>query len=261
MREWTGQNTAMFAVMSRQASRDFDAWAINAMGIPGVVLMENAGRGTVETMRGSLGLVAMRRATIVCGGGNNGGDGFVIARHLANLGVAVQIVLCGDPARLRGDALINHTICQKMNLPTEHLAPDVPDLHKKIQKLTAGCDVIVDALFGTGLKGELAEPFVRLISCLNAQPAPIVAVDIPSGLDCDTGDPLPVCIEAVATVTFGGLKHGFVVNPDARCATGRVFVASIGIEPNRTLYHVSILRTTVYNIHSIKLMLRKRSLS
>ncbi len=218
--------------MSRQAARDFDAWAINEMGIPGVVLMENAGRGTVEAMRGAMGLAAMQRATIICGGGNNGGDGFVIARHLANHGVAVNIVLCGDPARLRGDALVNHNICRHMNLPTEQLAPDGPDLHKKIQQLTTESDVVVDALFGTGLRGELAEPFVRLISSLNACPAPIVAVDIPSGLDCDTGDPLPVSIEATATVTFGGLKQGFVNNPDARCATGRIFVASIGIEPS-----------------------------
>ena len=229
MNEWTGHNTRQFAIMSRDRARAFDARAINELKIPGVVLMENAGRGATEVILGLIGPI--HRAVIFCGGGNNGGDGFVIARHLFNRGSSVQIVFCADPARLGGDALINYQICRNMQIPVMPLEADKPGLLKEVKTLTANCDVIVDALFGTGLKGELAEPFVKLICAINAQTPPIVAIDIPSGLDCDTGLPLPVCIEATTTVTFGGLKQGFVPNPDSHRATGRVFVASIGIEP------------------------------
>lgn len=230
MKEWTGDNTAEFAVMSRQAARDFDAWAIRTVGIPGAVLMENAGRGAVEVIVDVLGFSA-KRAAVFCGGGNNGGDGFVIARHLYNRGWHVQIVLCTIPMRLNGDALLNYEICRRMNLAIRELDIDKVEVLTPVQTLCNGCDIIVDALFGTGLSRPLDEPMVRLICLLNAQRIPIVAVDIPSGLDCDTGQPLPVSIEAAATVTFGGLKAGFVNNPESRRATGRVFVASIGIQP------------------------------
>ncbi len=232
MNEWTGQNTLAFAVMSRQAAQAFDAYAIQTLGIPGVVLMENAGRGVVEVLVGPLGLNPLKRSVVFCGAGNNGGDGFVIARHLINHGIAVQVVLCTDPSRLRGDAQINYEICCRMHIPMAVLDVESSELLVKVRSLVIGCDVIVDAIFGTGLKGELTEPFVRLISCLNAQNIPIAAVDIPSGLECDTGLPLPVSIEAIATITFGGLKQGFVQAPQSRKATGRVFVASIGAEPS-----------------------------
>ena len=229
MNEWTGQNTEQFAVMSRQAARAFDAYAMDVLKVPGVVLMENAGRGTAEVILGLPGPI--QRVVLFCGGGNNGGDGFVIARHLFNRGLGVQVVLCSDPARLRGDALVHYEICCRMQIPLSPLEVEKPELPATVRRLTAGSDMIVDALFGTGLKGELAEPFIRLICGLNAQRLPIVAVDIPSGLDCDSGLPLPVSIEAVATVTFAGLKQGFVKTPESRRATGRVFVASIGVDP------------------------------
>jgi NAD(P)H-hydrate epimerase len=231
MIEWTGDNTAGFVVMSRQAARDFDAWAIQTVGIAGAVLMENAGRGAAEVVADVLGFSA-GRAVVFCGGGNNGGDGFVIARHLHNRGGRVQIVLCADAAQLTGDARANYDICRRMHLPIMLLDVHSPHLLTTIKTLCGGCDVIIDALFGTGLGRPLDEPMVRLISGLNARCLPIVAVDIPSGLDCDTGLPLPVCIEATATVTFGGLKQGFVQNPASRAATGRIFIVSIGIEPS-----------------------------
>lgn len=232
MREWTGENTHMFTVMSRRSARAFDAHAMEELGIPGAVLMENAGRGAAEVILEHSGICPIEKAVIFCGCGNNGGDGFVIARHLVNRRCAVQIVLCGDPARVRGDALTHYHVCSRMHLPIARLEPRLAGLSTSVASHCQGSSVIVDALFGTGLKGELAEPFVALISCLNAQHIPIVAVDIPSGLDCDLGIPLPVSIEAAVTVTFGGLKEGFLNASDTRCATGRVFVASIGIDPN-----------------------------
>ncbi len=233
MNEWTGQNTDAFAVMSRQEARAFDQYAIETLGIPGIVLMENAGRRAAEVLLALPDWQPQPRTVVFCGTGNNGGDGFVIARHLANTGCAVKTVLCGDRQRLSGDARVNCEICRRMEIPSCELDPETPELPKQVQMLTTGCDVIVDALFGTGLRGQLAEPFAALISALNAAAIPRVAVDIPSGLDCDAGWPLPVSIEAAATITFGGLKRGFVQNPESRNATGRVFVASIGVEPTR----------------------------
>jgi NAD(P)H-hydrate epimerase len=104
-------------------------------------------------------------------------------------------------------------------------------LFREVEDAADGCGLLVDALLGTGLQDELTPSMALLISCINSHNIPIVAVDIPSGLDCDRGVPLPVCIEAAATVTFVALKKGFADNPESRKATGRVFVADIGITP------------------------------
>jgi len=217
------------AVMSREQVRAFDAWAINEMGIPGVVLMENAGRSCaeyiIEYFRGRRGA----KICIFCGTGNNGGDGYVIARHLVNAGFETAVVICGDKGRVKGDALINLEIIERMGLSIVglELSGSIP---VQVQRLASGCDMLVDALFGTGLRGELGSEYVQLITCLNAFECPIVAVDIPSGLDCDTGLPLPVSIKAAATITFAALKKGFVPDEAAK-STGRVYIASIGVEP------------------------------
>ncbi len=105
------------------------------------------------------------------------------------------------------------------------------DLCKDVEAVATQSGLLVDAILGTGMQGQLKEPFALLISSINSHNLPIVAVDIPSGLDCDTGQPLPVSIEAAATVTFAAIKKGFVDNPDSHEATGRVFVADIGITP------------------------------
>jgi NAD(P)H-hydrate epimerase len=231
MREWTGQNTNQFAVMSRQSARDFDNFAINQVGIPGIVLMENAGRGVAEVIIGLLESKSMPHAVIFCGRGNNGGDGFVIARHLWNQGWTIRTALCTDPTHLAGDALTNFQICQRIGIQNTVLDMESSDLPAIVHSLCVGQDVIVDAVFGTGLKGQLSPSYGILINALNTEPIPIIAVDIPSGLECDTGRPLPVSVHAMATVTCAGLKQGFVQNPDARNFTGRIFVASIGLEP------------------------------
>ncbi len=170
---------------------------------------------------------------IFCGVGNNGGDGYVIGRHLFNDGVGVRIVICGDAEKIKGDALVNFRVVEFMGLAIEYLDLSGGELLRRVGDLVAGCDMIVDAVFGTGLSGELREEYVGLISCINAQKKRIVAVDVPSGMDCDTGLPLPVCIEAEATVTFVAVKKGFVDCAEAAQATGDVYVASIGIEPGR----------------------------
>lgn len=231
MKQWTGDNTQAFAVMSRQAVRDFDRRAIETLKIPGVVLMENAGRSCAELILKELEGVNDPHVCVFCGAGNNGGDGFVIARHLFNAGVGVGVVLCADRAKVRGDAQVNLAVCEAMLLPIEVVDIESPEVFQQIETMVLGCNLLVDALLGTGLSGELKSPTALLISSLNAHNIPIIAVDIPSGLDCDTGLPLPVCIEATATVTFAAIKKGFVECPESRTATGRVFVADIGVLP------------------------------
>ncbi len=232
MTEWTGDNTSDFEVMTRQQVRNFDAWAINQMKIPGVVLMENAAKNCVQVILEQFSTEVKEGVCIFCGAGNNGGDGFVIARQLFNQGIVVQIILCGDPRKIKGDAKINFDICQNMKLPIAAVDVESDTLCKDIEEGVGQSGLLVDAILGTGLQGQLKEPFALLISSINSHNLPIVAVDIPSGLDCDTGQPLPVSIEAAATITFVALKKGFVANPESHQATGQVFVADIGIAPD-----------------------------
>ena len=217
--------------MDRATVRAFDAWAIHKMGIPGVVLMENAAKNCTQVILKQFSEQIREGVCVFCGAGNNGGDGFVIARHLYNHGLPVKIVLCADVTKIKGDAKINFDICRKMGLSIMSLDTASADLFREVEDAVTGCGLLVDALLGTGLQGDLKSPMALLISCINSHNIAIAAVDIPSGLDCDKGVPLPVSIEAAVTVTFVALKKGFVENPDALAVTGRVFVSNIGITP------------------------------
>jgi len=218
-------------LMTRDEVRAFDAWAINTLGIPGMVLMENAGRSCAELIREKLKDAIQPKVCVFCGTGNNGGDGYVIARHLINDGFRVTIVICGDPGKIKGDARTNLDILERMGGRIERLNPADADLPEQVRSLTAGAALIVDGLFGTGLRGQLSDPYKRLIEAVNACDCPILAVDIPSGLDCDSGEPLGAAIEAAWTVTFVAVKKGFTSALAARYA-GEIFVASIGIAPD-----------------------------
>lgn len=218
-------------VMTREEVRAFDAWAINTLGIPGVVLMENAGRSCAELTEEKIAKVDSPKVCIFCGTGNNGGDGYVIARHLLNSGVNVVVIISGDRSKIKGDAEINLDILESMGLSIEQLNSADDNIAEKIRTLTEGADMIVDSLFGTGLKGQLSEQYIRLIGCINDQSCPILAVDIPSGLDCDTGRPLGAAVEADYTVTFVAVKKGFITAQAAKY-TGEIFIASIGVVPH-----------------------------
>jgi NAD(P)H-hydrate epimerase len=217
------------SVMTRQQSRDVDAYAINGLGIPGIVLMENAGSGCSEVILAKLKQQGGSKVCIFCGTGNNGGDGFVIARHLKNAGVDVKIIICGPAAKIKGDAEINYKITVNMKIEIKEFA-EIGKITEQIKTLTNPCDLIVDAIFGTGLSGQLKPEFANLIDTINALNKPIIAVDIPSGLDCDEGNPLDTAIKAIATVTFVAAKKGYL-NPQSQQYTGDVYIASIGIEP------------------------------
>ena len=219
-----------YDLMTKDQVRAVDSWAINTLGIPGVVLMENAGRSCAELIKEKLKAVTAPKICIFCGTGNNGGDGYVIARHLLNSGFKVIVVICGDRQKVKGDAKINLDILEKLDRPIEQLNLKEDDVPARVKAFTADADMIVDGLFGTGLSGTLRDDYIRLIEAINACDCPILAVDIPSGLDCDNGRPLGAAVRATCTVTFVAVKKGFV----SQCAasyTGEIFVASIGIEP------------------------------
>ena len=218
-------------VMSRDEVRAFDRWAINELGIPGVVLMENAGRSCAELIKDKLADVTAPRVCIFCGTGNNGGDGYVIARHLLNSGFSVVVVIIGDRNKIKGDAKVNIDILERLGQPIERLNLGDGDIPGRVKDFAAGADMLVDGLFGTGLSGQLNDEYKQLIENINAQRCPILAVDIPSGLDCNTGEPLGAVVKASWTVTFAAVKRGFASAKAITQYTGEIFVASIGVEP------------------------------
>jgi NAD(P)H-hydrate epimerase len=194
----------------------------------GLVLMENAGRGCVDTLC-TLGVRGP--VVVVCGKGNNAGDGFVIARHLDLRGVSVKVVLMGPPGELRGDAAANYGIVRLSQLQiVEVPASFQPDI---FQNSLAGAEWIVDALLGTGATGAPRPPLDAAIRLMNAASAKRLAVDLPSGLDCDTGEPADPTFRADHTCTFVAEKVGFT-NPAARPWLGEVHVLDIGA-PSRLL--------------------------
>src|SRR3954469_15349749 len=191
--------------LTRAEARELDRRAMDEWGIPGVVLMENAGRGMAELLK-ALGI---QGTVVVCSGrGNNGGDGFVIARHLDIAGVPVRVLLFARPEELAGDAGINYRILARSGIPAEVLAGDPLD-EDKLRAELAAADWVVDALFGSGLRGPVRAPFDRVIQAINDSRARVLAVDIPSGLDSDTGQPLGPTVRARHTATVAALKKGF----------------------------------------------------
>jgi NAD(P)H-hydrate epimerase len=209
--------------LSCNQSRELDRRAIEEFGIPGVVLMENAGRGMAELLT-RLGIKG--RVVICCGRGNNGGDGFVIARWLDAWKVSTHVMLFCRPEELTGDAAINCRIVQKcgisMSIPPESL--DDASFRREL----ANADWIVDALFGSGLKGPVRSPYDRIIETINASKVRTLAVDIPSGLDGDTGGPLGATIRATHTATIVASKKGFE-QAESRAWTGEVHIIDIGL--------------------------------
>jgi NAD(P)H-hydrate epimerase len=221
-------------VLTREQSRALDRRVIDDYGIPGLVLMENAGRGTVDVLE-RLGIGGP--VVILCGKGNNAGDGFVIARHLDIRGHACRVLLLCPPHELTGDAAINFAILQKTDVPIVELSAvragssSTPAaLINQLDRHGSGADWLVDAMLGTGAHGEPRPPFDAAIDWFNAQAAKKLAVDVPSGLDCDTGQPATHTVRADHTSTFAAMKVGFAKSA-AQPFTGTVHVCDIGVPP------------------------------
>jgi NAD(P)H-hydrate epimerase len=217
--------------LSRQQVREVDRRAIEEYGMCGLVLMENAGRGVAEAM---LAVGVEGPVVVCCGKGNNGGDGFVIARHLSNRGKQVRVLLFANPAEVRGDAAANWRIMERAAIEHEVFGADV-SVDRLIERF-ADANWIVDALLGTGASGEPHPPTSLVIEAINAANKRVMAVDLPSGLDCDTGTPAQNTIVADHTCTFVAVKPGMLVD-GAEHFTGRVHVIDIGV-PRRLIQEI-----------------------
>jgi NAD(P)H-hydrate epimerase len=211
--------------LSRDEVRSLDRRASEEFGMPGLALMENAGRGAAELL---LRLSVGGRVVICAGKGNNAGDGFVMARHLDNHHIDCHVVLLNRAHDLSGDAAVNFHVIDKAGLPIE---VNVPFDEVSLQRTLANADWVVDALFGTGLTGPVRPPYDSAVALINQSAARVLAVDIPSGLDCDTGRPLGPTVKANHTATFVAPKKGF---PSAQEWLGEVHVLDIGA-PRRLL--------------------------
>jgi ADP-dependent NAD(P)H-hydrate dehydratase / NAD(P)H-hydrate epimerase len=213
-------------ILNADEMREADRRAIHDIGIPSVVLMENAGRQVVAAMEGAFPDLSECRVAVLCGRGNNGGDGFVVARTLHQRDVGVTVFLVGRVADVRGDARLNLEILGRLGLPVVEIAGEQEwELHSSE---VAGSDVIVDALFGTGLSAPLAGLLETIVEDVNGMPAPVVSVDLPSGMSADTHELIGPCIEATLTVTLAAPKLPLVL-PPARLKVGDLAVADIGI--------------------------------
>ncbi len=223
--------------LSRDEVRSIDRRAAEEFGLSTLVLMENAGRGAADRIcellpRGD-------RAVIACGPGNNGGDGGVVARHLDARGRSVRVVWFAAREQIAGDASIQHTILAASGIDQQEWAGPVDP--GRLVALFSDADWIIDALLGTGLARPVEGLLRAVIESMNAGGKPILALDLPSGLDADSGEPLGIAVRATETVTFVAPKLGFA-RPGADAYTGRVSVADIGV-PRRLLEAFQACRT------------------
>jgi len=216
----------MMKVATAEQMQELDRKSIENYKIPGIVLMENAGRGAAEVISKTFPDIQHKKVAVISGKGNNGGDGFVIARHLMNQGTMVKVFLLTDPRALRGDAETNYQIFYRMKGDILPL-PSSKD-YQKIKKELEKFDLLVDGIFGTGLDAEVRGYYREVIDHLNTLQKPMVAIDIPSGLDANTGKPFGTAIKATLTITFGLPKIGLLISPGLDYA-GEVKVIDIGI--------------------------------
>lgn len=206
--------------------RDADRWAIEELGIPGMALMENAGAGAAEIIHQDLSSPAAAEVVILCGPGNNGGDGYVVARHLLNAGVPVLTAVVIAPKNDQSDAAVNLRILERMDAPLLYV--EEGDGLAALRERVGRADAIVDALLGTGSAGAPRGNIATLIEDANAASgARRFAIDIPTGLDGDTGEAREPCFRAHCTITMFAVKQGFTAQ-GARPYVGRVVVVSIG---------------------------------
>lgn len=203
--------------------RRIDAAAIEKHGIPSIVLMENAGRQVADAVGEMLRDDPRARVLIVCGKGNNGGDGLVAARHLLNRGADVQVALLAPGDELRGDAAVNYRIARNIGVPLVEHADE-----EAVRVTTSRAGMIVDAILGTGISGEVQGIARAAIEAVNRSPARVVAVDIPSGINADTGAVCGVAVQADMTVTFALPKLGLAQHPGVQHC-GELRVADISI--------------------------------
>jgi hydroxyethylthiazole kinase-like uncharacterized protein yjeF len=213
-------------ILNSAQMRDVDRRTTDEIGIASIVLMENAGRQVVAAIEAMFADLSARHVAVLCGRGNNGGDGYVVARTLLQRGVEVSIFVVGEIAGVRGDARANLEVLGHLgHTIVEINDPQAWELHFSEIR---GCDLLVDAMFGTGLKTPLSGLFETIVADINASDLAVVSVDLPSGLSADTPEPIGPCIDATVTVTLAAPKLPLLLPPgEGHC--GDVVIADIGI--------------------------------
>ncbi len=208
-------------IVKREEMRNIDKRAVKEFGIPSIILMENAGRGVVEVMEEYLNPLEEKKILVIAGKGNNGGDGFVVARHAKNKGANVKTILLGEKKEITGDAKINLNIAEKAGIEIERFNEE------NAKTCIKEADVVVDAIFGTGFKGAPTGNALKAIQLINEYASFIISVDVPSGVEADGGT-VKDAVYADVTATMGFLKPCHVVYP-AREYCGDVWIVDIGI--------------------------------
>ena len=213
-------------ILNAAQMREADRFTIEDIGLPSLVLMENAGRQVVAAMEATYETQLEGRVAVLCGRGNNGGDGFVVARTLLQRGIDSSVFVIGALADVRGDARTNLDILGRLGVTVVEINDEQSwELHfSEISQ----CTLIVDAIFGTGLKEPLAGMLETVVADVNASDIPIVSIDLPSGLSADTPQLVGDCIDATMTVTLAAPKLPLVL-PPGEAHAGDVVIADIGI--------------------------------
>lgn len=217
----------MIPLFTTNQIRKADQYAANKLKIAGIVLMENAARSIVEISLTEIpDFILHQKVGIICGKGNNGGDGFTVARHLTNLGFNVKVILIAGERELKGDALVNFKILWEQSKLTRNVSIK---FYSKVSDLNTlkDCTVIYDAILGSGTVGEIKDPYKSIIECLNRMDAVKIAIDIPSGLNANTGYG-KIVFNADLTITLAELKRGLFFN-SGYIFSGDVAKGSIGI--------------------------------
>jgi len=205
--------------------RSMDRFAIEKLKIPEEILMENAGLAAAFVLNREIG-IRRKKFVVLCGGGNNGGDGFVVARKILADGGAAKIFVLGDPAKYKGAAKTNYAIISGLPVEMEPVGA-VDDMIRDILH----CDGVIDGLFGTGLDREVEGLYADVIDFVNESGKPVLSLDIPSGINGDTGEVMGIAVKADFTVTFGVPKIGNLLYPGYEMC-GRLFVCHISFPPD-----------------------------
>src|SRR4051812_44911932 len=213
-------------ILNAAQMREADRYTIEEIGIPSLVLMENAGRQVVAAIEATYESALEGRVAVLCGRGNNGGDGFVVARTLLQRGIDTAVFVVGAVMDVRGDARTNLDILGRLGVTVVEINDEQSwELHFSE---IAQCSLIVDAIVGIGLKSPLAGMMETVVADVNASDIPIVSIDLPSGLSADTPHLVGDCIDASMTVTLAAPKIPLIV-PPGEAHAGDVVIADIGI--------------------------------
>src|SRR6266487_5983700 len=242
-------------VLNSSQMRDADRRTIEEIGIPSLVLMENAGRQAVAAMEAVYTDLLDRQIAVLCGRGNNGGDGFVIARTLVQRGADVAVFLIGRVTDVRGDARINLEILGRLGVTVVEVADSQAwELHFSE---VSDCNLIVDAIFGTGLNAPVSGFIESVVTDVNASGIPVVAIDLPSGLSADSSETIGPSIDAGLTVTLAAPKLPLVL-PPAETRAGDIVIADIGI-PGEVLESVDGPRVDLLTRGSMRELVTPRA--